>query len=399
MKKIIATAAGLMLAGTMAVTATATETERQQITVKGDARTRLHLQRDFLNGKETNDFVSSRIRVSSKYKAKGGAYARVRLRFTDTVWDTVGNSLTNDSWTTGVDTGSNIIVDRAWIGVPVGPVTIEGGLTPTNVTRFTSFDERKNRLSFTYKNEGTILKASYDKNKEYFESDDITFDDFDDDEDLNTYSLQLNQDLGEEWKIVALAGYQDDETPADAGGFIGSLGAFGKMAGLGAEAEIMFVEEGAAWGDTKATSDDALGGQVSLSGQFGDVSLKGTIGFTDGGLKVDRDYGYLMIGSYSPIVDISNIGNGGDTIFGGFVAGFKVSDKTKLTGNIVYLDIDVEDGVGVKSALEISGQVTYSVSEGASLSAGLGFLEADTDGNTSDPDTSIGAFGSMDITF
>ncbi len=385
MKKIIAAAAGLMLAGTMAVTATATETERPQLTIKGDARTRLHLQRDFLNGKETNDFISSRIRVTSKYKAKGGAYAIIRARFADATWD--------GTKSTGNQTEkTNFKIDKAWIGVPVGPVTIEGGYTPTTVTRFTHFDERDDRLSFTYKNEGTVLKGFYDKDMEF--TGDATID-YDDDEDKNTYGLQLNQDLGEEWKLVALAAYQDDETPVDDGGFIASVSGFGKIAGLGAEIEVMFVEDGAMWGDTIAAGDDAWGGQFSLSGKAGDVAMKGSLGFTDNGFKADQDFGYLMIGSYSPITNVTNIGQGGDTIWAGFTAGFKVSDKTKITGNLVYLDVD---GSVYESFLEVSGQVTYSVSEGASLSAGLGLVETDTAANY-DQDTAIGAFGTMDITF
>ncbi len=386
MKKIIAAAAGLMLAGSMAVTATAAEMDRPQLTIKGDARVRMHLQRDFINNKtgadiETNDYLSSRIRVTSKYKAKGGAYAIFRVRIADAKWDG-GNQSLNYTEST------NFRVDKAWIGVPVGPVTIEGGLTTRSTTSITSFDGRRDRLSFTYKNDGTNLKGFYDKNEEYFA-------DTTDDEDMNTYGLELHQAVGKDWKIAAVAAYQDDETPADASGFIGSISGFGKVAGLGIEAEFMYVEEvGVAWGDTTSgADDDAMGGQLSLSGKAGDVALKGTFGFTEDGFKADQDFGYLMIGSYSPIVNISNIGNFGDTLFGGLTAGFKISDKTKVTGNLVYLDID-EAG----SALEISGQIDYAVSEGARLSAGLGMVDLSAD-HGSDPDTAIGAFGEMAISF
>ncbi len=386
MKKIIAAAAGLALAGTMAVTATAAEDVRPQLTIKGDARARMGLNRDGLGQAENNDFLDSRVRVQSKYKAKGGAYAIVRVRMGDGRWD--GTAITGDR-----GEGTNIRIDKAYVGVPVGPVKLEGGYTPTSVTRFTHFDQRDDRLSLTYANEGTTLKAFYDKGDE-----NPAFADVQDDEDINTYGLQLNQKLGSDWTLIALAAYGDDETVIDASGFIGSLSAVGKAGGLGIEADFMYVEEGGvAWGDTVSNADDdAFGGGLSLSGDFGGVALKGLIGFTDGGFRVDRDYGYEMIGGWTPINNISNIGNGGDTVFAGLTAGFKVSDKTKVTGNVVYLDIDSE---GIESALEVSGKVTYAVSEGASLSAGLGILDTSAGSMMDDPDTAFGAYGSMDIKF
>lgn len=384
MKKIIAAAAGLALAGTMAVTATAAEDVRPQLTIKGDARVRMALNRDQITGAETNDFLDSRVRVQSKYKAKGGAYAIVRIRMGDARWD--GTRNTGDR-----GEGTNIRVDKAYVGVPVGPVTIEGGYTATSVTRFTHFDERDDRLSVTYKNEGTTLKAFYDKDAE--NSFDLV-----DDEDSNTYGLQLNQKLGSDWTLIALAAYADDETASDVSGFIGSISGMGKVGAVGIDADFMYVEEGGVrWGDTRSDADDdAFGGQVSVKTDIGAVALKGTLGFTDGGFRADRDWGYLMIGGYGPIMNISNIGNYGDTIFGAVTAGFKVSDKVKLTGNVVYMDIDADV---VESALEVSGQVAYAVSEGATLSAGLGLLDASADGGFSDPDTAFGAFGAMNIKF
>lgn len=384
MKKIIAAAAGLALAGTMAVTATAAEDVRPQLTIKGDARVRMGLNRDSLSGAETNDFLDSRVRVQSKYKAKGGAYAIVRMRIGDARWD--GTANTGDR-----GEGTNFRIDKAYVGVPVGPVTIEGGYTPTSVTRFTHFDQRDDRLSVTYKNEGTTLKAFYDKDHEY--SADVI-----DDEDANTYGLQLNQKLGSDWTLVALAAYGDDETPADVSGFIGSISGMGKVGNIGIDADFMYVEEGGvSWGDTVSDADDdAFGGGVAVSTDLGAVALKGALGFTDGGFRVDRDWGYEMIGGWTPITNISNVGNGGDTIFAGLTAGFKVSDKTTITGNIVYLDIDAD---ALESALEVSGKVTYAVSEGASLTAGLGLLDGSASGGYSDPDTAFGAYGSMDIKF
>ncbi len=410
MKKIIAAAAGLALAGTMAVTATAAEVERPQITVKGDARVRMIMTRDFIDlaginsainsgiipaesdiFREKDDFLNSRIRVTTKYKAKGGAYAIFRMRIADTTlseWNGGRNSLDYDD-----AKGRNFRVDKAWIGVPVGPVKIEGGLTPVSVTRFTHFDEREMRLAAIYQNDGTMLKASYDKNQEIFGDTEV---DFVDDDDKNTYSLQLNQDIGEDMKIIAFAAYQDDETDADTSGFIGSFGFFGDFGGVGVDAELIYMEDGGVhWGDTTTGDDDALGGYATVHSKFGDVAVKGTLGFTKDGYVVDRDYGYLMLGSYSPI-SMGNIGlSYTDTIWGAAVVGFKVSDKVKLTGNFVYLDGEIDDTVDL-TMIEVSGQVDYAVSEGARLSAGLGLV--DTDFDIGD-ETSYGAFGEMAITF
>jgi len=392
MKKIIAAAVGLALVGTMAVTATAAEDEegvRPQLTLKGDARIRMGLNRDSIFGAETNDFLDSRVRVQAKYKAKGGAYAIVRMRMGDGQWDGTAN-------TGNYGEATNFKIDKAYLGLPIGPVEIVGGYMPVSVTTFTFFDQRADRLSVNYKNEGTTLSAFYDKNQERTGSYIV---DYIDDEDQNTYGLQLDQKLGADWNLTALAAYADDETNADISGFIGSISGVGTAGPVGIEADFMYVEEGGVtWGDTTSNmDDDAFGGGLSVSTDMGAIALKGTVGFTDGGFKVDQDYGYIMIGGFEPINNITNIGNGGDTIFGAVTAGFKVSDNTTLTGYVVYLDID--DNPALESALEVSGKVTYVVSEGASLTAGLGLLDASSGYPYDDPDTAFGAFGSMDIEF
>ncbi len=420
MKKIIAAAAGLMLVGTMGVTVNASETT-PVVSISGDARVRMIMKRDFWEDAEEADYINSRIRVTTKYQAKGGAYAIFRMRIADTTlsaWDGTNNSTSPNQpgedrgWEqTGSGANNNFWIDRGYIGIPVGPVTIEGGAMHTYLTKFTDFDSRTTRLQAIYKNGDTDLRVYYQK----MDEGDINLDiSVDEDEDVNRYGVELRQKVGKDWKVVAHLGYEDDEADSADSGFLGSVSAFGKVAGLGIEAEIKFEEEGGvtmnAGGPGSQADDDALAGQVSVSGKAGDLSLKGTAAFFQNGAHADQDWGYQMLGSSSPITLTysglnssapgwaggSGVGGNEDSWLLGLTAGMKISDKTTLTGYLAYLDLD-EDVDGAESALEISAKISYAVSQGATLSAGAGMVSIDTD----DPDVedAIGAFGEMSIKF
>ena len=73
------------------------------------------------------------------------------------------------------------------------------------------------------------------------------------------------------------------------------------------------------------------------------------------------------------------IGAGGDTFFVNVAPAFKVSEQLSLVGILAYADIDT---TLADSALEVSGEVDYTISDGAVLRVMAGYLDiADVEEN------------------
>ncbi len=130
MKKLIVAAAGLMLVGTMVSNASA----EAGVSFKGDARARGLYRQDYNFIDSDTSVWQSRVRLIFQGESKGGAYANARVRFADSTWD-------GTQRTRALGEGSNIYTDWAYVGTPMGPLAIEAGLLPWNLTRWSQWDQ------------------------------------------------------------------------------------------------------------------------------------------------------------------------------------------------------------------------------------------------------------------
>ncbi len=161
MKKVIAVAAGLMLTGALVTTASAA------VSFSGDARIRGYYETDYDFGRtvpvvegqlvprtRTNEEdikANSRYRVKINADAAGGAYVRSRIKIGDGTHGAVPTSKTT------------VTTDYMYVGVPMGPVTIEGGRMPANLTTWFLWDRRYDMIIGKWANDMTGVQFWYHK--------------------------------------------------------------------------------------------------------------------------------------------------------------------------------------------------------------------------------------------
>ncbi|MDH4319750.1 MAG: porin, partial [Desulfobulbaceae bacterium] len=145
MKKVIATAAGLVLVGAMAGSALA------EVNVTGDARARFYTKDNYdLNSDadDDNSKVESRVRmmVDGKYE---NAFAKARVNIGDGTWDD------------GKNTGADVKSDYAFLGLNMGPTTVTMGRQIADFGyKFFIWDARKDRLKGSWNvSDATTLVA------------------------------------------------------------------------------------------------------------------------------------------------------------------------------------------------------------------------------------------------
>lgn len=374
MKKVIAAVAGVIMAGTMVGTAGAA------VSLSGDARARWYFEKNYdgTDDTDTDEHFSSRVRVKFNADAKGGAYARVRLRMADATWD--GTNQTRDK-----GEGSNLYTDYAYIGVPIGPVTVEAGLMPVDLTLFSYWDRRDDMLSIKWAHDMTALQFWYVKDSEYTNA--VT--DTTDDEDVNRMAIILDQKFVGDFGVKAAAFYTDDQTPADQSGFSGLVNFTGPVGPVSLVAEFAYEES-----DVMGTDDDAMGGYIQGSMDFGAASLAVNAGFTKDGFEADDDFGFIMIGGATAITPepVEEIGALGDTMWAGAILGYKITEDLSVKGILVYADVD-----DFGSLYEVSGGLNYVVSDGASVEWLAGYLNIDDDDDLlEDP---IGTAVTLNVSF
>jgi hypothetical protein len=363
MKKVIAAAAGLMLVGTMVGSAAAA------VSFGGDARVRWFYEENATGQDIKDEKFSSRVRVKVNADAKGGAYARARIRMTDTSWDGTRNTRDRGA-------GTNSYVDYAYIGVPMGPVTFEGGLMPVNLTKFTLWDARADQFIVKWANDMTNLEFWFQKNLEVETSTDPAFNDLTDDNDINTYFGKWDQKFAGDWMTTFGIGYRQDDTPANVEGLLGTIQFSGPAGPVALEGALAYNES-----DLLGLEDDAWGGYLQGGMNFGATSVTLNGGFTQDGYLADDDFGFIMIGGASSITPAvsSQVGLYGDWGWIGGIVGFKVSEDLSLKGVLVYADIsDYGD------LFEVSGSVKYAISDGATFSWDIGYLNNNADAEVGD---------------
>jgi len=387
MKKVIAAAAGLMLVGAMVGTASAA------VSFNGDARARYYFQQDYgsvnaARGAKYN-FWNSRVRIQARATAEGGAYAVGRLNYGEGTWDG-GNSGTGDA-----------TITKAYIGVPMGPVTLEAGrrgFDLLNGTKFLFEDSTQDGAKLWMNATDTVeLGLIFLNNYEAVSNGDIT-----DDNDIAHYGGWAKMAFGGmNVKIAGLyrvddvnRGGVDEEGVAlseDTGGFFGGIEFMGPAGPLALSGAIAMDDTG------EDREDTGYGGFLQGGMDFGGTSAALNVGFTSDGYVADGDFGFIMIGGGSQITPIA-VGALGDTYWIGVPISFAVSESLVLKANLVYGDFDTGG-----DAFEISGKATYTISDGATVDFIAGYLAYSADSDLDlDEETDDDPFGmgiSFNVTF
>ena len=373
MKKFIAAAAGLMLAGTMVSTACAA------VSVSGDARVRYYYQENYVNLADSDDgHFNSRVRAVIKGDTESGAFAKARMKFNTADWND-GDS-------------RNLGMDYAYFGIPMGPVVFTAGSIPTHITALVEDDSTRDGLRLSYSDDMNSVKFLYDNLGE----NDAGLGTFD--EDTNRYSVryELTNDM---INVVAAGLYTNDETDADKSGFVGTVRVAQDFGAVSYSVDYAYVEE-----DLTANADAGhMGyGVVAVpTGEAGSVAF--VAGFTLDGAVMDIPVGFTMIGGDTHLTPnaLSHIGEINfveeptgeiddegkavyvdnsmivDTWFAGLKASYQVSEKTTIKGTAAYADMETPNGEFSSSAWEIGGQVTYAISASSSIYGTLGYLDID----------------------
>lgn len=388
MKKLIVAAAGLMLAGAMVSTASA---DNVGTSFNSDARARGLYRQDYVplqnlsfagDESDTSQW-QSRVRLKFRSESKGGAYAVARIRLADSTWD-------GTQRTRALGEGSNIYTDYAYVGTPMGPVNVEAGLLPFNITHFSVYDIRVDGLQVKYATDMTAVTAFYHKVDE-FENDStgvVVPTDVVDDDDIDRFGVLLDQKFDGGWGLKgAVWTLVDNQSNDGDDGFAAAAEVKGAVGTVGLEFGAAYYEA-----DFAGTSDDNIGAYGQAAVPFGALTLAGVVGMTQDGFVADGDFGpFIMMSDVSNIATGIGIGRDGDTLFAGFVPSVKVSEDLTLIGVLGYFDIDNDR---VDSALEASAKAIYQVVDGATLTGEVGYLDFD---GAEEP--AIGAGVSLDLAF
>ena len=421
MKKLIAASAALLLVGS-AVAASA------EVTFTGDARERLILERnyDFGTWGQQNDSNTGRVRIVINAVTKGGAYANLRLRFVDTTYD--GTVLSGKSGAAG---GTDYYTDWAYLGIPIGPVTINAGLMPDITTLWFRYDKRFDRVAVTYANKMTSVTGTFDKMNESLIDHNGQYTVVPtNDLDVNQWDLVVKQKFAGNWELLAAGIYQDNQRAdwnalQSGSGFQGTAQVKGPAGPVKLLGELSFraqdVNETYLDSNYNTRVGDGYGGIFHAQMDFGPATGTFIAGFTKNGFVADSNYGFLMIGGAmagdprdgvdygvigSPIQLIPAIGSikvgsttvASDTFFTGVVGNYKISNTIRLVGDIAYANMD-----NIGSALELAGLVRFDVTEGAYIAVGAGMMSASADRTVKNigykDDTAYGAFTELGIKF
>ncbi len=466
MKKVLLTGAALMLAGGMVSTASAAAIE-PGVKITGDARVRLwYVSEEYSNsyGNSLTDYDSktdmdSRIRLNVQGTAAGGAYAKARIRITDS---SMMGDLDTDTGAIGTTVDhDNIWADVALVGIPFNDTfTLELGRwrstygpLPTTYNFFyddVNLSGLRGIIKF-----GDIEVNPFIEWMEEAQSDYATSTDKNGDNDEIRFGAHVKAKLNKDWTVGGMLGYQTDERDAVVDlfepneGFFGSVYANGKSGQFAIVGELAvtdgdlngmnsWLNDGAGTTyyyvdptknalvettdrDDIGSDDTGIGGYIFPNYQIDKLNIGLNLGFTDGGFVPDRAFGFVMLGS-TDNSKISNymIGKGGDWMWAGLVASYQINESLKLTGNIVYADIDpwdIDNGDGPRgawaassskmldndyaldSAWELSAVLQYTISKGADVYFSAGYLSPEFEDSAMKDDGAFGALTRFELKF
>ncbi len=192
-------------------------------------------------------------------------------------------------------------------------------------------------------------------------------------------------------------------------GLFGSVYVNGKAGQFGIAGEVAYTAPGLngfnSWSednnastvaDSIGSKNDGYGGYIFPNYQIDKLNLGLNLGFTTGGFKPDRCFGFVMLGGKdnSVIGDTVRIGDTGDWLWIGFVPSYQISDSLKLTGNLAYADINkwntapnlngfgggpLSNGANntnpLDNAWEVSAVLQYTITKGTDVYFSAGYLK------------------------
>ena len=436
MKKIIAASAGLLLVGSMVSAAHA------DVTFTGDARERFLMEGNYQtnggsapsnmawnkNGGE-NDIDYGRIRLGIDATTKGGAFMSARLILEYNQYASESGAPISPGGTNNPQVGVNgnynnntPLTDFAYIGIPIGPVTITAGRMPDFSSVWFRYDKRLDGIAATYATKTTSVSFMFDKMYEDFfdgyalSTDNSTFGAGTQDLDVNQWTVIAKQKFVADWSGMFYGIYQDDQRASGSwtslkdinknttsgSGFQGTLHGEGPAGPVKLMGEFSFAQKDLATADSTwyasdiaptfkngyAQFQDAYGGVVHAKMSFGPADGTLVVGFTRDGFQADGNYGFLMMGGAmggsnpdlpnvgSPITAINRIGANpassgyaANTFFAGLIGDYAINNTYKLVG--VLADANIS---GYGNAIELSGLVNIKVTDGAYINLGAGLL-------------------------
>ncbi len=406
MKKVLVAGAALMLAGASAADA--------GVNLSGDARATYVGKQDYQRVDDSadgyHDYIESRIGLNiDGTTATDGMFVKARVYF-----DKYG--FEDDAPWNGSER-HDVSVDYAYMQVPLGPNwSVRAGRVNPDFSKFYSYNIRPTRVYAMYEQGNFAFKPFMGVKQE----ETSTALDSWDDNDFMEYGFVASLKLMTGWTVKAYGRYDDDqrewdqkeieemEVPAgalgnakamtvalpsgfkvplkgevvshkDKSGFTGDLLLTNDGAGcpIGFTAELAYTAA-----DLQGTEDDGIGSYVMLHRKMSDRFTPAVLaGMTKDGYRADNDFGFVMVGG-DLSTQVMRVGDGGDLVFGAFVANYAASDRLTLTGNLLYADFDNSDAGTLDSAIEVSGVVSYALSDAASLTYKAGYLTPSVNGGS-----------------
>ncbi len=406
MKKVLVAGAALMLAGAGAAEA--------GVTLSGDARATYVGRQDYQRTADTadgyNDYFESRIGLNIEgTTSKPGMFVKARIYFD-------GYGFEDDAPWNGTE-NQQVTVDYAYMQVPLGPNwAIKAGRVNPDFSKFYSWNIRPTRVYAMYQNGDFSFKPFVGVKQENA----TTALDSWDDNDFMEYGAVASLKLMNGWTVKGYGRYDDDQRKWDQKE-IGEMeipaGALGNPAAMtvalpngftvplkgeveshtdksGFTGDLLLTNDGAGCpfnftaefaykeADLQGTENDGIGSYILLSKKMSDRFTPAIIaGMTKDGYVADNDFGFVMVGGDTSS-QVMRVGDGGDLLFGAFVATYAASDRLTLTGNFLYADFDNDEDGTLDNAIEVSGVAEYALSDAASLTYKAGYLTPSVNGGS-----------------
>jgi hypothetical protein len=380
MKKVLVAGTALMLAGATAADAGVNLSGYGRATYVGKQDYQRKIDQNSADG--YHDYIESRIGLNiDGTTAKDGMFVKASIYF-----DKYG--FEDDAPWNGAER-HDVSVDYAYMQVPLGPNwSVRAGRVNPDFSKFYSWNIRPTRVYAMYENGNFAFKPFLGVKQEETSTDLDSWDD----NDFMEYGFVASLKLMTGWTVKAYGRYDDDQRewdnappPAadaeaaapkyvdhtDKSGFTGDL----LLTNDGAACPIGFTAELAyTAADLQGTEDDGIGSYVMLHKKMTDRFTPAILaGMTKDGYRADNDFGFVMVGGDTSS-QVMRVGDGGDLIFGAFVANYAASSRLTLTGNLLYADFDNDEAGAFDNAIEVSGVASYALSDTASLTYKAGYL-------------------------
>ena len=408
MKKVLAATAGLMLVGGVASSAFA---DAANITFSGDARVRYYYQDNYAGVKkllptESKDtHWDDRVRLQFQINAKGGAYAVGRFRLANSNWDGTQKTI-------GTGDKSNLYVDKGYIGVPMGPIVVEGGMGYNTFPELYRADNDADFIRAIYKTDNTNLNVFFEKWDEYQEGTTSSIDattglsvtkttidtlpnGTSTDDDSDQYGFMLTQKINPSWAVNVMGVYRNNEqVTTDETGIGADVSVVGKAGNIDVLVEAAYKENYISGTPVASTNKDgstnpADNGMALLVGAkvpAGPASIAIAGGMTKDGFVAGEHLGdtngyvpfVMLSGDNTTVTGMLNtgvlVGAGGDWTWVNVAPTFKVNESLSLMAEATYGNVDPEAGSGI-GVIELGGKATYTISDGATFTFLAGYLD------------------------